>query len=465
VFSLLAQAADVRLFQEMGAKLERLFQAFIEPAASSLMGALQGTALVGASLYILLMGFSILFGGGSPVYTFFRTSLKISVVCGLALSSDLYLGGIVGGLRGLETGLVGAMSGGEIEGGIFEQLDSVATMGFRFGDLCFLNAARHGPLSPGVAMGWIFSGAVVMFSTGLLVFSGGAVVLLAKFAISILFALGPFFVLCLMFPQSSGFFDKWLSQCLSFVFQTVLVGAILSFAVSMFYSFVSVAAGMVVKNAVTSPTTASLQLFVVSLVMGYLIWKTGEIASGLSGGASSAAVSAREAGSRALGYGKAAVGGAIAGVAFAAAAGRSFSGSSSSVPSKASNAATRAAIGSVGPGSVASASGASRGVSASPAARAAVSRPGGVAPSSASSASSGLRAELQRKGQASPARPLVLDGSPAPGGLRGLRSAAISSFAASPARSLPARSSLSVLSVPEKPSSPKAPRRALPRSL
>lgn len=298
---LLAQAKPppVILFTELDSSLQTLFTAFLEPSVNNLTGALQGVALLGVTLYLLFLGVTILLGAEStPIYTMLRTLTKIAFVAGISLSASGYQSVVVGTLKGLESGLVSTMQAVKAAGAtestdspenIARFLDQTMGVGFDRAKVCFELGIDKGILSPGSALAWIFLGLIFGLSTAGLVVVGGAMVILAQFATTILFALGPLFVMCLMFPQTESFFYKWLGEVLSFVFQTVIIAAVLSFALVQFTSFAEGA--KLQEDDILSPLYAALQVFVVAFVMVYLLIKAGPMGASLSGGMSASHVS------------------------------------------------------------------------------------------------------------------------------------------------------------------------------
>jgi type IV secretion system protein VirB6 len=304
---MLLQAADARVFQYIEGSVESAFQAFVEPAAANLMGALQAVALTGATLYLVLTGLLIATGTiEAPLYSFLKTAGKIALVVGFALTAEGYLGLLVGALRGLETGLVQAMQvvrAGPPPDSIFQQLDQALGQGFSLSGFCFERAGLAG-LSIGAALSWACTGVVIGLGTALVALLGGAVILVAKFALAILFALGPLFVLSLMAPATAKFFDGWLSQCLNFTMQSVIVSIISSLAIAIFQQFILKVQLEEAQSAIEAvgggtpagqnPWLVALQIAVLSGVFVWIILQSGSLASGLAGGAGMAAISLRQ---------------------------------------------------------------------------------------------------------------------------------------------------------------------------
>jgi type IV secretion system protein VirB6 len=297
------------LFRHLGKAFAGAFEVFLAPTVSSLVEALQLTALVGCTLYILVMGLTIVFGAESaPFYTFLRTSLKIVIVAAFALSAEGYLGGVVEALKGLETGLVHAMNRGadRAPDTLYAQIDLMLKEGFDRTMACFEVAYDKGVWNPGAAISWALAALFFGVAVAAVAVFGGSIVLLSKMALTILFALGPVFVLCLMFPQTTGFFHRWFGEVLSFTLQNVIVSVVLSFSLEVFKSFISTT--KIEDSGDVNIFIAALQVAVMGFVMVYFLAKSGALASGLSGGAGSSAVSAQGLGGMYLSAAKAAKG-------------------------------------------------------------------------------------------------------------------------------------------------------------
>ena len=61
----------------------------------------------------------------------------------------------------------------------------------------------------GATLGWWFSGACIGFGAVGFTLLGGAIIIMAKVALTALFAIGPLFIACLMWPATAVFFDRW----------------------------------------------------------------------------------------------------------------------------------------------------------------------------------------------------------------------------------------------------------------
>jgi type IV secretion system protein VirB6 len=120
---------------------------------------------------------------------------------------------------------------------------------------------------------------------------GGAVVIVAKFSLAVMFALGPLFIVSLMFPATARFFDSWFSQVMNYVLTIVIMAIIMSFAMAAYDSFIKDADFS--GGGTTNPLFAALQIGTLTGVLCWIILQAGGMASGLAGGVSMAAMGIR----------------------------------------------------------------------------------------------------------------------------------------------------------------------------
>lgn len=70
-----------------------------------------------------------------------------------------------------------------------------------------------------------FSMLIILSATAFMAIAA-AYIILAKFALGVLLALGPMFIAAALFPASRQFFEAWLGQCLNYGFLVVLFAAV-----------------------------------------------------------------------------------------------------------------------------------------------------------------------------------------------------------------------------------------------
>lgn len=281
---------EITVFQFLGQSITNAIDAFLLPSIGRLMLSLQGFALTAVTIYIFLMGASIVFGTvQAPVSKFVIQGLKITLITTLALTVDAYYSYIVETMRGLEVGLANALgAGGEDPANIYVVLDSVLGRAAELMNDCFRRADDAGLLNPGSWAGWLFVGGSVALGTVLVGVIGGAAIVVAKFALALMFALGPFFVLMLMFPLTSRFFDSWFSQVMNYTILIVIAAVIMTFSVAAFSAYVD--AADVSGGGEVNPIAVGLGVLALAVLLGFVIYQIYGMAAGLAGGISMSAL-------------------------------------------------------------------------------------------------------------------------------------------------------------------------------
>lgn len=283
---------DPMIFQFIGETVTNATNAFVVPAASSLMFALQMLVLTGVTLYITMTGYAISTGAvESAFWTFVKQCLKIVIIAFFALTADGYIAGVMVAISGLEEGLSQAMNiTGNAPQSIYQILDQSLGKGFEIVGLCFQKADEAG-WNFGSVLGWAIAGIVVAAGTVLVSMLGGAIIIVAKFSLAVMLALGPLFIVSLMFPPTARFFDSWFSQVINYVLTIVIMAIIMTFAMKAYDAFI-VSADFS-GDGESNPMFAALQIGALTGVLCWIILQAGGMASGLAGGVSMAAMGIR----------------------------------------------------------------------------------------------------------------------------------------------------------------------------
>ena len=280
------------IFQFIDEAVRSATDAFVAPAASNLMFALQMLVLTGVTLYITMTGYAISTGAvESSFWTFLKQCLKIMMVAFFALTADGYIGGVMNAINELERGLSQTMNlGANTPMSIYQILDQSMNNSFQLVRICFQRADEAG-WSLGSALGWITAGIIVMVSAGFITVLGGAVVIVSKFSLAVMLALGPLFIVSLMFPVTAKFFDSWFSQVMNYILTIVIMVIIMNFAMRLYDTLIL---GVNFSgDGDIHPMFAALQIAALSGVLCWIIMQAGGMASGLAGGISMAAMSIR----------------------------------------------------------------------------------------------------------------------------------------------------------------------------
>lgn len=273
------------IFQTIGANIEGAITAFITPGAASLTTALQTATLAFVTIYIMTMGFGIVLGTiTTPISKFAVQALKIVVITSFVISASVYGPLVVGGFESLGTLLASSINGAEATS-IYGVIDNTLGQGINLAKVCFENVSEGWF---GFSLSWALSGVFVLVGTAAIVLLGGGIIIAAKLILAILFALGPFFVLMLMFPLTAKFFDGWFSSAMNYTFITVLTSVVMSFGMVLYSAIIEGAdpAGTGDQN----PLLVGVEVFLVAFIIAFLLQQTYGLAASLAGGFSMSAL-------------------------------------------------------------------------------------------------------------------------------------------------------------------------------
>lgn len=274
---------ELTLFTFIGETITNATNAFMVPAANDLMVKLQLAILAGVSLYITGSAYSMMTGSmESPFWTVFKQWAKIIIISYFALTADGYHEQVIGTLNGIETGLSDVLkinTAGAPAASIYQTLDEVVNKGAQLASTAMQQASDAG-WNLGAAAAWFITGIFVSVGTLIFAIVGGVNIIVAKFSLAVMFALGPLFIACAMFPMTAKFFDSWIGQVLNYIFTIVILALIMSFGLVAFDSFI---AGVEFDgNGVQNPYIVGLQVLGLTLILSWIAMQAAGMASGLA---------------------------------------------------------------------------------------------------------------------------------------------------------------------------------------
>ena len=250
---------------------------YVLDGAAAVAAALAPTAATMLSLYIVFWGLSMMTGKiNEPVMDGAVRVLKASLIIAFATSSALYASNVVGFLYNWPAALVGIVGGSGVTNTTVI-LDNSFNQAITLGSQAWEKA---GPMNMG-----LYIVALVIWAMGAVVTSIATVIIFtSKFCLAMLLAIGPFFILSLMFEATRSFFSKWLSMVVTQGFTIVLI----SMAVQLVIKYY--AAGLAAGNADADDSggivsmTAMMPSIFISLVAIPLMRHIPHLAGGLGGG-------------------------------------------------------------------------------------------------------------------------------------------------------------------------------------
>lgn len=277
------------LFQFIGETIDTALNTYVNTTSGVVISTFLTVAISCATLYYVMTGYMMIFGRVEGAFSTFMLSCgKFLLISAFALNADLYLNLVVEAIRGLETGLASAFSGGNgiAITSVYGVVDDAFGKGLDLAAQLWEKAGNRGVRQLGTALGEIINAVVIAASTLIITLPAGAMIIMAKAVLSIMLGIGPLFIMLLMWAPTKQFFDRWFGVVMTSIFQIALIAAVLSFAIKAFLAFV----GPADLESDQNPLFTAVQLLVVAMVMLYILYKVNDYAAQLAGGMSSAAI-------------------------------------------------------------------------------------------------------------------------------------------------------------------------------
>jgi type IV secretion system protein VirB6 len=253
--------------------LNAALASYIGDNTTRLAAILEPTVVTLATIYVMIWGYLQLTGRlEEPVTAGLRRIIVLAVVLGGALHLWLYNAVIVDTFYDAPAALAAELVGSSSPVGT---IDAIWANG---GQVAGLLWSRGGVLSgdPGFylagALVWLFMGALCVYTMFLIA--------LSSIASAVLLALGPLFIVMLLFDATRKYFEAWIGQLATYALitiLTVLVGALLLALVSSYARQTAARGGSLA-------TVDAINMVLASMVVFLLMRQVMPIAAGLAGG-------------------------------------------------------------------------------------------------------------------------------------------------------------------------------------
>lgn len=210
-----------RLLIELNAALET----YINGSASNVIEAITPVATTLLIIYVVLWGWTMMRGLISePITDGVSRIVRLALITGIALNLGRYNAYLGDMLWNSPEALARVVTGTTSESSI-SFLDTLMSKIYNFGSPFYVKAYADSGLTGIPDLGLLFM-AFAIWGVGVLTTAFSAFLLvLSKMALAILIAIGPIFVLLIIFEPTKRFFDVWLGQALNYVFLALLTAA------------------------------------------------------------------------------------------------------------------------------------------------------------------------------------------------------------------------------------------------
>ncbi len=268
--------------------IDTIVVGFIGTGASNVSAAVAPLFATMITLYLVLWGFALWRGLiQEPFSDFVVRIMKIALIAMFAVNAGVYNVQIAARLYAVPTGLVATLlsgvnvatdgfAGASTGSLIDQQLANFMDVYKLFADAA---AAGSGVVEPLTL--WLQGAFLLVFGVAVVIF-GAALIILSKVALGIILALGPLFIICLLFEPTRNFFSSWLNQALNFVLLFVLTGAVVALSAYLTREWSTQIITRVGGDVPELPMVLGLVVLAGSIML--VLWQLPGIASGLAGG-------------------------------------------------------------------------------------------------------------------------------------------------------------------------------------
>jgi type IV secretion system protein VirB6 len=265
----------VGFFATFWAWLEGQLASYIGTNTALVASALEPATVTLATVYVMIWGYLQLTGRiEEPVGAGLKRLITLAVVLGAGLHLWLYNALIVDTFYRAPAELASAIVGAPDP---VATIDAIWSQGGAVADFLWSKAGFFGS-----EFGYYIAGAVVWVLIGLLCVYTMFLIALSAIALAILLALGPLFIVMLLFDATRRFFEAWLAQLANYALITVLtvLSAALLLQIVASYAAQTAARG----NAIV--TVDALDMVLVAVLVFLLMRQVMPIAASLAGGVS-----------------------------------------------------------------------------------------------------------------------------------------------------------------------------------
>ena len=229
-------------FQTYLGALDTACTTYMNGAVSNLATTFAPTAVILVTIYVMFWGWSTIRGMiEEPILDGFTRILRLITIVTIATVGAHFNTYLKDWLWATPDALGAAITGGPGPSTLLwldTTWDRVYLIGKSFKDEAF----RLSTLPFGIPDFSLLFGAVAIWVAGALAIAyAGFLVALSKIALALVLALGPIFVLLLIFEATKGFFNSWLGQAANYIALTALTAGALNLMLTVLGVFIDAA--------------------------------------------------------------------------------------------------------------------------------------------------------------------------------------------------------------------------------
>ncbi|WP_375703224.1 type IV secretion system protein [Bartonella sp. AD13SXNS] len=226
-----------KMFSQLFNEIDRVTDTYVMDISSKAIVAITPIASIGLTISFIIYGWLVIRGAiDMPLAGLVNRCFRISIITSIALTAGLYQYEIKDLIMNTPDDLVEALvDNPQNRSQLAQLIDKVAEKGFECASKAFEEAAFLE--ADGVLYGLF--GILILLATSFLTAVGGALILLANIAITLLIGLGPFFIISLLWQPTYRFFEQWIAQILSYTIFLVFLATMSSLLMNIFANYVA----------------------------------------------------------------------------------------------------------------------------------------------------------------------------------------------------------------------------------
>ena len=260
-------------FQTFSTWLNSELASYIGQNTARVASILEPAVVTLGTVYVMIWGYLQLMGRiEEPVATGVKRIATLAVVFGVGLHLWLYNTLLVDTFYNAPTEFAAAVVGASDP---VQTIDTIWNQGGAVADQLFRGGSGWGRI------GFAISGVATWVLIGLLCVYTMFLLALSSIALSILLALGPFFIALLVFDASRRFFDAWLAQLANYALITILTVMVSALLLHLVATYAQQTAALGTSLRIDDALDMLLATVLVFLFLRQIM----PIAAGLAGGA------------------------------------------------------------------------------------------------------------------------------------------------------------------------------------
>jgi type IV secretion system protein VirB6 len=285
---------DFNVATKLESQLNTALMTYVTSVSQALTPYAAGIAVTGTSLYFVYLGYASARGDVNEIMSkLMKDVFNMLLVAMVALNFGNYQNFVIEGMNALMSDMISrvTLGSGSTVGATIDHIfsdcytipgDSECTLT----DLVYFKLALKNTNQLGIPdMSYLIAGLLLGVAEMVIVVCCLLPLLLSKTALAVFLAIGPVFILCLMWPATKNYFNSWLSAALGNVLTMIIIAAICSIVPRMFEQLLNDGFnGAYSKDIGFQVIGQTLILLIAALGLGLTALKASQMGAQLAGG-------------------------------------------------------------------------------------------------------------------------------------------------------------------------------------